>query len=199
MQRVRVAELASRQAELASDDDISTSSTSSSEHYNRVGKSASGSTLNVESGEEGVAEDEDDALYDMHHTQNVENREDELRGRIGTAQERMHDLIQSFDEDQMQRYETFRRVGIPRPAVKRLIQRVIEQSNVNANCVIILAGIAKIFVGEVVECALEVAEEWSQNGVLPGWGEGDPLLPSHLLEAHRRLQARNPAYNAFHK
>lgn len=64
----------------------------------------------------------------------------------------------------------------------------------NANCVIIAAGIAKIFVGELVESAVEVAEEWSQNGVDPEWTEGDPLRPSHLLEAHRRLQARTSFY-----
>lgn len=99
----------------------------------------------------------------------------------------------------MQRYETFRRVGIPRPAVKRLIQRVTEHTNVNANCVIIAAGMAKIFVGELVEGAVEIAEEWSQSGVDPGWKEGDPLRPSHLLEAHRRLQEKVPFYMSFQK
>lgn len=69
----------------------------------------------------------------------------------------------------------------------------------NANCVIITAGIAKILVGELVESAVEVAEEWAQNGVDPDWVEGDPLRPSHLLEAHRRLQAKNPFYKSSQK
>ena len=186
MQRVRLAELASKQAELASEDDISTSSTSSSEHDEGFSKSVSGSTLNVESSEE---VDDEDALHGMNHPQNLGSREDELRERIGAAQERMHNLLQSFDEDQMHRYEAFRRVGIPRPAVKRLIQRVTEHTNVNANCVIIVAGIAKIFVGELVECAVEVAEEWSQNGVDPDWREGILCVPAiywrHIVDCRQ--------------
>lgn len=87
MQKMRLAELASKQAELASDDDISTSSTTSSEHEKTLSKSASISTPNEESSEE--VDDEDGALLDVDNPQTMSNREDELRERIHAAQERM--------------------------------------------------------------------------------------------------------------
>lgn len=87
MQKIKLAELASRQAELASDDDISSSSTSSSEHDRTLSKSASASTPNVESNEE--MDDDDGVLLGMDNPQTAGNREEELRERISTAQERM--------------------------------------------------------------------------------------------------------------
>lgn len=89
MQRVKLAELASRQAELASEDDISTSSTSSSEHDRTLSKSASASTPIVESSEEMDGEEDDGALLGVGNQQTAGTREDELRERISAAQERM--------------------------------------------------------------------------------------------------------------
>lgn len=108
-------------------------------------------------------------------------------------------LMQSFDEEQLQRYETFRRVGLPRPNIKRLIQRITDQTNVHANCIIVIAGIAKVFIGELVESAVEVAEERAASGIEPSEVDSNgqlvvgPLRPSHIQEAHRRLQ-RNHAF-----
>jgi hypothetical protein len=87
MQKVKLAELASRQAELASEDDISTSSTSSSEHDRTLSKSTSANTPNVESNEE--MDGEDGTPLGMDNLQTVGNREDELRERISAGQERM--------------------------------------------------------------------------------------------------------------
>jgi len=95
--------------------------------------------------------------------------------------EKMQLLVSSFSEDQLDRYAMYRRASFPRATIKKLMQSLAGCS-VGQNVVIAMAGIAKVFAGEVVEEAL---------GSMARSGEGgQPIRPKHLREAVRKMRNR---------
>ena len=104
-------------------------------------------------------------------------------------------LMDNFSPDQYDRYEAYRRNALPKQAVRRVIDfsssapcfscsfiQVIQQSlgaQVSAPVAQIVAGFAKVFVGEMVEKARNAQERRGETG---------PLAPDHLREAYRQYQ-----------
>ncbi len=112
-------------------------------------------------------------------------------------------LVSNFTEGQLDRYEMFRRAAFPKAAIKRVMQGITGKkerekdnvsyfstrsfsspflgSSIGQNVVISMAGISKVFVGEVIEIALDYMERTGESG---------PLKPKHLREAARVLRER---------
>ncbi|KAL8472752.1 hypothetical protein ACS0TY_029830 [Phlomoides rotata] len=93
---------------------------------------------------------------------------------------KMQEILSHFTEVQMSRYESFRRSGFQKSNMKRLLSNITGSAKISVPMTIVVSGIAKMFVGELVETARVVMAERKDSG---------PIRPCHMREAYRRLKA----------
>mmetsp|Transcript_44013 Transcript_44013/g.71626 ORF Transcript_44013/g.71626 Transcript_44013/m.71626 type:complete len:224 (-) Transcript_44013:253-924(-) len=118
-----------------------------------------------------VGDDAEDEPDDIPH-----GRDDDTK-QMEADKERMRQLLMTFTPEQTQRYECYRRSQLPRAYVKK-IMLAAGASQVNTKMAIVMSGIAKVFVGEVVERARAMMDEKKEKG---------PVRPEHIREAYRQL------------
>ncbi|KAJ6703293.1 TAFII28-LIKE PROTEIN-RELATED [Salix viminalis] len=92
---------------------------------------------------------------------------------------KMQTVLAQFTEEQMSRYESFRRSALQKPNMKRLLVSITGSQKISLPMTIVVCGIAKMFVGELVETARTVMKERKESG---------PIRPCHIREAYRRLR-----------
>ncbi|KAI0048156.1 TAFII28-domain-containing protein, partial [Auriscalpium vulgare] len=96
-------------------------------------------------------------------------------------------LMDNFSPAQYDRFEAYRRHALPKQAVRKAstfccLAPVIQQSlgqQVSQPVAQIVAGVSKVFVGEIVEKARAVQARRGDTG---------PLAPDHLREAYHLYQ-----------
>ncbi|KAK3268385.1 transcription initiation factor TFIID subunit 11 [Cymbomonas tetramitiformis] len=118
-------------------------------------------------------EDDEQAQADAAEMERRRQDEDNQR-------EKMKSILATFTPSQMDRYECYRRSALQRGSVKKLMHS-IASTTINLPMAIIMAGVAKLYVGELVETGLIVKEERNEAG---------PLRPEHIREAYRRVQSQ---------
>ncbi|ANZ75442.1 BA75_02115T0 [Komagataella pastoris] len=82
-----------------------------------------------------------------------------------SRQEKVGLLLENFDQDQMTRYEFFRRANVNKSVAKRIVQSVLGQ-NINNNVALLVSTVSKMFVGEMVEKAKEVQSRRQKAQIL---------------------------------
>ncbi|XP_041379302.1 transcription initiation factor TFIID subunit 11-like [Gigantopelta aegis] len=87
-------------------------------------------------------------------------------------------LVSAFNSQQLDQYEIFRRSTFQKSNVRKLMQSIVGGS-VSQNVVIAMAGMAKVYVGEIVEAACQARD--NRN-------EGGPLRPKHIRESVRKIK-----------
>ncbi|XP_074660407.1 uncharacterized protein LOC141912885 isoform X1 [Tubulanus polymorphus] len=145
--------------------------------------SAALSTSKTTQGEAAAAADEernDDGQVAAAKSRKIKQEEERQKLQL---------LVSNFSESQLNRYEMFRRAAFPKAAVKRLMQSIAGTS-ISQNVVIAMSGIAKVYVGEIVEEALNMKEKLNEEG---------PLQPKHLREAVRVMRQHNAIPNTKYK
>ncbi|KAI8615211.1 hTAFII28-like protein conserved region-domain-containing protein [Chytriomyces sp. MP71] len=107
-----------------------------------------------------------------------------LQPRTDEEKAEMRALIESFSEEQLHRFEVFRRSRLPKNAVKKVLTTILGSTTVPPSVIIALGGTGKLFIGDIVEIGLEVMQDWGEE-------EGTALSPAHIREAYRRWKAKN--------
>ncbi|KNC34718.1 hypothetical protein FF38_01121, partial [Lucilia cuprina] len=101
--------------------------------------------------------------------------------------EHMKLLVSHFDEQQMSRYAAFRRANVKRAAVRKFVSHLLNQP-ISNNVAVVLAGMSKVLIGDVIELAREIQEKkFKAEGrpMILEDGEPEPLLPTSIREAWR--------------
>jgi len=130
-----------------------------------------------------------DSKEKVNETLAPPSTEESIKQAEQSMQEKTVLLVSALSDKQLDQYEIFRRSTMPRASVKRLMQS-ISGTTVPPNAVIAMAGITKVYVGEIVELACQAREKLNETG---------PLQPKHIREAVRLMRMKNSVPSTKYK
>jgi len=99
-----------------------------------------------------------------------------------TYKSRIALLMTKMDEEQMNRFEAFRRSTLSRANMKKLVSSLINQTLNDEKVNIVLCSLGKMFVGDLIETARRIANDERHVG---------SLTRSHVFKAHKMLKRKN--------
>ncbi|XP_021471983.2 transcription initiation factor TFIID subunit 11 isoform X1 [Oncorhynchus mykiss] len=190
-------------------------------------KDSSSQSLKREHKQDSVAgDDEDEGTSDQPASKKLKvepEKKKEKRQKVDEDEiQKMQVLVSSFSEEQLNRYEMYRRSAFPKAAIKRVRPLgtyviIFNQNQFHFNIVFqymlfftwliqLIQSITGSSVSQNVVIAMsgiskvfagEIVEE--ALDVCEKWGDTPPLQPKHMREAVRRLKSREQIPNTKHK
>lgn len=119
-------------------------------------ESDEGDSDGEDSSEDDDDEEEEEESDEANSEEESEDDDSEEEEDAPTLNERQQVLLSSMDAKQTVRYEFFRRTNLGAASIKKLVSAAIGGNvNVPTDFARLLAGVGKVFVGEVVEAARE--------------------------------------------
>ncbi|EEH21843.1 hypothetical protein PABG_04059 [Paracoccidioides brasiliensis Pb03] len=150
--------------------------------------------VEVDGGGEEVDEDGDGDEGDMEE---VEGEGEDGDGP-GTAREAEAErknlaiLIDAFTPAQSTRYDFFKRAKLNKPMVRKIVNQTLSQS-VPPNVITTISGYTKVFVGELVEKARTVQEEWAEAADRAAYAEYEAELAREEKKEEEKEEEEAPA------
>ncbi|EAS31101.1 transcription initiation factor TFIID subunit beta [Coccidioides immitis RS] len=108
-------------------------------------------------GDEEGEEDDDDDLGD---TELMER--DDVAVDAEAEKKNLAILIDAFNPEQSERYDLFKRAKLNKPTLRKIVNQTLSQS-VPPNVITTISGYTKIFIGEMVEKARTVQQQWADT------------------------------------
>jgi hTAFII28-like protein conserved region len=111
-----------------------------------------------------------------------EEEEEDIEMDVNAMRRHEYEQVARFGPNQLHRYEQYRRSDLKKDKFKRVLAAINPMFAKIASSdpfLIAVKGLTKLFVGDVVEAALDVRKDCGDTG---------SLQPKHLREAYRRLR-----------
>ncbi|EGC47063.1 transcription factor TFIID [Histoplasma capsulatum var. duboisii H88] len=105
-------------------------------------------------------------------------------------------LIDAFTPAQSSRYDFFKRAKLNKSMVRKIVNQTLSQS-VPPNVITTISGYTKVFVGELVEKARTVQEEWAEAADRVAYAEYEAALAREEEEEEVRAKADAEATTAI--
>ncbi|KAJ2813520.1 transcription initiation factor TFIID subunit 11 [Coemansia sp. 'formosensis'] len=131
----------------------------------------SAATVPADGAADDIEEDDDDEQ--AGHPRGA--ADEDTMNLIKQSKEEIKELWDQMSDDQRQRFDVYRRTALNKASIKKLVGHILNQQ-ITPTLTFVVAGFSKVFVGEIVERAVQVQAERGDVG---------SLTPDHLREAYR--------------
>jgi hypothetical protein len=139
---------------------------------------------------------------------------EQVQHEFRSFRELTNEQFELLTEAQKERYIEFRRAALRPQNLRRFINGLVGGTSGYAPghpFLVALQGLGKMFIGDLVETAVQVKCEWDRNRQIAEYGEillghsigpdgalQTPLEPRHLREAYRRLQRQGHLFSVLY-